>query len=195
MEIQQEVLDHWKRFVKEIEEIVTYHTAEEEITERVSKKLKSYLNSGLSIPNEYTLPNPDKYVLYPLYIAPDESFSISSAVWDVGQSTPIHNHGVWGVIGIVDGKEREVQFLESRIEGGELDKVGERFLHKGDVTVCCSKDLDIHKVNCASDTPCIGIHIYGGNIGTKPRYVYDRASGEKKEVITPWSKSPLISEI
>jgi len=36
------------------------------------------------------------HVTYPLFIAPDDSWSMASVVWDVGQRTPVHSHETWG---------------------------------------------------------------------------------------------------
>jgi hypothetical protein len=41
------------------------------------------------------------------------------------------------------------------------------------VTVCCTTDDDVHRVACGSDEPCIGIHVYGANIGALSRRRYD----------------------
>lgn len=95
-----------------------------------------------------------------------ESFYIASAVWNVGQSTPIHGHGVWGVVGIYSGAERELRFGFPDPEApGPVELLDEEVFTPGQVTVCCTTDQDIHKVSAATDEPCIGIHIYGGNIG------------------------------
>jgi 3-mercaptopropionate dioxygenase len=52
------------------------------------------------------------HVTYPLYVAPDDSWSMASVVWDVGQRTPVHSHETWGVVGIYSGIEHEVRYLK-----------------------------------------------------------------------------------
>ena len=47
----------------------------------------------------------------------------------------------------------------------------------GEVTVCCTSDRDLHQVGCGSDVPCIGIHVYGGDIWQIRRRSFDRATG------------------
>lgn len=177
-----------KTFITEIEEIIKLEENESRLTEKVSERLKKIVVKQGIIPDIYKQPNPDKYTLYPVYIDPDNRFSIASAVWDVGQSTPIHDHGTWGVIGIIQGKEREIHYA---IQPGQPPlKEFERNLQKGDVVVCCTSDQDLHEVHCASSEPCVGLHIYGGNIGEIERHIYDSETGKKTTVVTAWDKVP-----
>jgi 3-mercaptopropionate dioxygenase len=64
---------------------------------------------------------------HPLYVAPDDSWSMASVVWDVGQRTPVHSHETWGVIGIYSGVEHEVRYLKpaASTAGAALTPAGE----------------------------------------------------------------------
>ena len=48
--------------------------------------------------------------------------------------------------------------------------------------MCCTTDDDVHSVVAVGDEPTIGIHVYGGNIGTIERRAYDPATGEDRLV-------------
>ncbi|MFC5588685.1 hypothetical protein ACFPRA_07295 [Sporosarcina soli] len=173
-----------KSFIEDLKVIIKDGESEEVITENVRSRIKRLLTDDGVIPAAYKIPNPDKYTLYPVYIAPDNSFCIASAVWDVGQSTPIHDHGTWGVIGIIQGNELEIHYdVDSK---NELIAVQEREFQKGDTVVCCKSDRDLHKVQCVSSIPCVGIHVYGGNIGEMERHMYDPVTGNKRTVVTAW---------
>jgi len=67
--------------------VVTSTDYEHEITKRVAKRLSELLAGGYRLPLEVTRPSPVRHVTYPLYIAPDDSWSMTSVVWDVGRST------------------------------------------------------------------------------------------------------------
>src|SRR4051794_8765541 len=41
---------------------------------------------------------------------PFERFSVVSFVWGPGQKTPIHDHSVWGLVGVMRGAERARAF-------------------------------------------------------------------------------------
>ena len=57
------------------------------------------------LPDEYAQPNPERYQQFLLYADPDDRFSVVSFVWGLGQATPIHDHTVWGLIGMLRGAE------------------------------------------------------------------------------------------
>src|SRR5690606_31125095 len=122
----------------------------------------------------------------------DGSFSIASAVWNVGQETPIHDHGTWGVIGIWSGVEREHRFAKPEQDGQVPVFLEERLLPAGSVEVCCTTDQDIHRVAAATDEPCIGIHVYGGDIGSLPRRWYNAETGEVKYFTSTWAQPAAV---
>ena len=57
------------------------------------------------LPDAFAQPDPEYYQQYLLYCDPNERFSVVSFVWGPGQTTPVHNHTVWGVIGMLRGSE------------------------------------------------------------------------------------------
>lgn len=177
-------------FIEDVARLVKDEKEEEIVTKKVAERMRELLKEEDVIPEQFKLPNLDKYTLYPLYISPDNCFSIASAVWDVGQLTPVHDHGTWGVIGIIQGKEDKVHY-EVSSNGGPLKKLMHRELRTGDVAICCTSEQDVHQVSCASQVPCVGIHVYGGNIGELKRHVYDPETSEKNAIITAWDPVPI----
>lgn len=171
-------------FVSHVSEITAGDTDEYRITDQVAGLLQQLLDSGYELPELFRTPDPDTYVMYPVWVAPDKSFSVAAAVWGVGQQTPIHDHGVWGVIGIVQGTESEERFKVPT--GGAPEPLGRKELQVGDVDVCCTTDQDVHAVACGSDIACVGLHIYGGDIGEIRRHRYDRNTGEVAFFTSAW---------
>jgi predicted metal-dependent enzyme (double-stranded beta helix superfamily) len=57
------------------------------------------------LPLAYTVPHPDYYQQFLLYRDPEARFSVVSFVWGPGQQTPIHDHQVWGLVGVLRGAE------------------------------------------------------------------------------------------
>lgn len=156
------------------------------VTKEVAVVLRDWLASGATLDAAVTVPNSDHYVMYPLHVAPDGAFCIASAVWDVAQKTPIHDHGVWGVVGIYQGMEREVHY-KAGSHGGRLEESERNVWSRGEVTVCCGGERDIHQVSCASDVPCVGIHVYGGDIGRIKRRSYDLETGAATFFVSAWA--------
>lgn len=182
-----------QHLIRDVEATVSEADTEEEVTRKVAESLGFWLAGGPTIDPAYRQPDPDRYVLYPLHVDSDGRFSIASAVWNVGQSTPVHGHETWGVVGIYGGMEHEISYAKPRCEGERLVEVAESNWSPGEVTVCCTTDDDVHWVSCGGPEPCIGIHIYGADIGTLRRRAYDPRDGSVTWFTSTWSSWPPFS--
>lgn len=123
------------------------------------------------LPDDFAQPDPDRYQQYLLHCDSRERFSVVSFVWGPGQSTPIHDHSVWGLIGMLRGTERVERFR--RLPDGSLIADGEDHLREGEVDAVSPRIGDIHRVsNGRADAPSVSIHVYGANIGAVERATY-----------------------
>jgi predicted metal-dependent enzyme (double-stranded beta helix superfamily) len=189
--------DDLQTFINDVGRVVTSTDDEHEITARVGKRLSDLLSGGYRLPLELTRPSDERHVTYPLYIAPDESWSLACVVWNIGQRTPVHSHETWGVAGIHSGVERELRYVKpAAIESGTaLTPAGEHEWKCGQVIVCCTTDDDVHAVTAVGDEPTVGIHVYGGNIGTIKRRSYDPATGSVRWFVSGWDSPPEFYEV
>ncbi|MFQ5911561.1 MAG: hypothetical protein ACE5JS_00060 [Nitrospinota bacterium] len=184
------MFEQMERFIQDVGGIVREGGAEEEVTAKVADRMKGLTDIPDLIDLKHMRTKRGSYVLRPVHVAEDGSFSIAAAVWDVGQITPIHDHGTWGVIGIYQGVEHEERFAKR--EGNPpgqtaaLQCIGVKDWRPGEVFVCCTSDHDIHRVSCGSDVPCVGIHVYGADIGVMERRAYDPETGEVKPFVSGW---------
>src|SRR6185436_245465 len=55
--------------------------------------------------------DPAHYARNLIYALPDKSLSLYSLVWLPGQWTPIHDHGSWGVVGVLEGVLEERAYV------------------------------------------------------------------------------------
>src|SRR3954467_13048330 len=62
------------------------------------------------LPSEYAKPDPNRYQQYLLHCDSRERFSVVSFVWGPGQATPVHDHTVWGLVGVLRGAELSQRF-------------------------------------------------------------------------------------
>lgn len=175
-------------FARSVERLIARGLDEQALTAAVQAELTAVLAAGLELPPEKVRPDPERYVMYPLHVAADGSFSIASAVWDVGQGTPVHGHETWGVVGIFSGVEVETRFAKPTTPGVPLVLEGTEEWGAGEVTVCCTTDDDVHQVRCGGDQPVVGIHVYGADIGTLPRRSYDPESGAVHWFTSAWAR-------
>jgi len=143
------------------------------------------------LPEDCTKPDPQFYRQYLLHCDPQERFSVVSFVWGPGQKTPVHDHTVWGLVGMLRGAER--CRLYARAADGQLRAVGEdKVLEPGDIEAVSPTVGDIHTVaNALADAPSISIHVYGANIGAVRRHVFDAATGAAKDFVSGYSSASV----
>lgn len=175
-------------FARSVEELIGRGLDERALTTAIQAELTAVLAAGFDLPPHQVRPDPERYVMYPLHVAADGSFSIASAVWNVGQGTPVHGHETWGVVGIYSGVEVETRFAKPVVPDVPLEIEGTDEWVAGEVTVCCTTDDDVHQVRCGGDRPVVGIHVYGADIGTLPRRSYDPDTGAVHWFTSTWAR-------
>ena len=142
------------------------------------------------LPEEYAQPDPLRYRQYLLHCDSAERFSVVSFVWGPGQSTPIHDHRVWGMAGVLRGAEL-VQPYAPTTDGSLAQSLPPHRLEAGDVDLFGPATGDIHSVaNAHQDRVSISIHVYGANIGAVERAIYDEA-GALKPFISGYANHSL----
>ncbi|MFI5589854.1 hypothetical protein ACIA5G_32730 [Amycolatopsis sp. NPDC051758] len=174
-----------RTFINDVDRVVGATDDEHKITEHVAELLTALLAGGYRLPPEVTRPSAEHHVNYPLHIAPGDRWCLAAVVWNVGQRTPVHGHDTWGVVGIHSGAEREFRYAKPETTG-PLTPAGEHVWERGQVTVCCTTDDDVHAVAAVGDVPTVGIHVYGANIGTIERRSYDPATGAVRRFVSGW---------
>jgi predicted metal-dependent enzyme (double-stranded beta helix superfamily) len=68
-------------------------------------------HAGSFLQPEHFRSNPAGYTRNLIHAAPDHSLSLYALVWLPGQWTPVHDHGSWGVVGVVEGVLEERSFV------------------------------------------------------------------------------------
>jgi len=141
------------------------------------------------LPAQFAEPHPERYRQYLLHCDPRERFSVLSFVWGPGQATPLHDHTVWGMVGVMRGAERCEEF--SAGEGGLACSHVHR-LAAGEVDLVSPAIGDIHRVsNALVDGVSVSIHVYGANIGKVARHVYDPVSGAASPFVSGYANAVL----
>ncbi len=117
-----------------------------------------------------------------------ERFPVVGFVWGPGQETPVHDHTVWGLIGMLRVAEL-CQPFEIAADGS-LRPGPQVRLTPGRVTAVPPRLGDVHRVcNAHDDRVSISIHVYGANIGAVGRQVTDVETGAPKAFVSGYSSA------
>ena len=179
-----------KESVAAFAEIVEAKTPETELLVKGRDILNRLVAHDDWLPEFVAEADAERYRQYLLYCDPLERFSMVSFVWGAGQRTPIHDHTVWGLIGILRGKEQSRQF--HRLDNGRLEADEWKSMVPGDIDVVSPNQCDIHQVaNALLDRPSISIHVYGANIGAVSRNTFDPETWTPKCFISGYSNDVI----
>jgi predicted metal-dependent enzyme (double-stranded beta helix superfamily) len=174
-------LDRLRAFVGRIASLVdeaahddATHDADHEahLLEAGAAALRELIAHDDWLPDAFAQPHPERYQQFLLHADSQQRFSIVSFVWGPGQATPVHDHTVWGLIGVLRGAEI-AQAYRIRPDGALTGHGAPQRLERGAVDAVSPRIGDIHRVsNAFGDRTSISIHVYGANIGAVSRSVY-----------------------
>lgn len=178
-----------QRFVEEIDTLLDSGEEESRLHRKVGDAMRALVAEDDWLDPAFAEPHPYHYQQYLLYADPDDRFSVVSFVWGPGQQTPIHDHTVWGVVGMLRGAELTQDY--ELVADGPPRPVGEEIqLMPGAVAMVSPTIGDVHRVrNALDDRVSISIHAYGGNIGKIQRHVFPAEGGAPKAFISGYSNA------
>lgn len=178
-------------FIVAMTKLVEKESDESTLISRAKGYLKTLISTDTWLPEFCTAAHPDYYQQYLLHADPLERFSVVSFVWGPGQKTPIHDHTVWGLIGMLRGAEIGQRYAQDA-DGKLIAVGGEAVLNQGGIEVVSPTLGDIHLVkNAYDDKTSISIHVYGANIGAVTRNVYEKDSTLVKQFVSGYSSAQI----
>jgi predicted metal-dependent enzyme (double-stranded beta helix superfamily) len=136
---------------------------------------------------------PGGYARNLVYDAPDDSLSLYALVWLPGQWTPVHDHGSWGVVGVVEGVLEERSYVRLSHDRGadhgiELARGGVILLARGAVTSFVPNPDHIHVTGVPAERPrAVSLHLYGRMMNSFN--TYDVAAGTRQCVALAHNES------
>lgn len=179
-----------RQFVTRFAALVESEQDERVILDRGAPLLAALVAADDWLPEAFAEPDPVRYRQYLLHCDSLERFSVVSFVWGPGQSTPIHDHRVWGLVGVLRGAELVEPFAQ-HTDGGLVSAGPTLRLDAGHVDHFGPAIGDVHRVaNAFEDRASISIHVYGANIGATDRATYD-AKGRPKPFVSGYANTAL----
>jgi 3-mercaptopropionate dioxygenase len=184
-------LNPFESYIQAMTALASQAYAEPALLDAAEPLLAELIASDAWLPEAYTLPSDKTYQQYLLYRDPLARFSVVSFVWGPGQKTPIHDHTVWGLIGVLRGAERCHHF--GRDAQGHWHDEGVHILGKGEVDRVSPNIGDVHRVsNALPDQVTISIHVYGADIGQVKRHVFEEGSFAEREFVSGYVNHPPL---
>lgn len=176
-----------EQFLSETRTAVARSAEPADCVETVAPLLHRLING----PRDFLKPEhfrsaPDHYARNAIDIDEAGGLSLYSLVWLPGQWTPIHDHGTWGVVGVVQGVLEERNMIRvdsdhSRDSGIDLRRGGTTLLGEGTVTTFVPNPDHIHKTGVPQDlSKTVSLHLYGRAMHSF--HVYDVSAGTRERI-------------
>jgi predicted metal-dependent enzyme (double-stranded beta helix superfamily) len=82
--------------------------------------------------------------------------------------SPPHTHGTWAVVGLYEGQEDNIFYTRNN---GNLAETGRKSLTPGEVALLTPDT--IHAVSNPSSKPSLALHVYGADLFSTPRSMWN----------------------
>ena len=181
-------MNRFQAFVEAMTSLVDRHGDEPTVLREGRALLADLVQHDDWLPARAAIAREDRYAQHLLHRDPQSRFSVVSFVWGPGHRTPVHNHTVWGLVGVMRGAER---CEECAVDGGMPRLSGAAHLMQpGDVDAVSPTVGDWHRVSSARDDGLsISIHVYGADIGQVRRHRLDE-HGRIVEFVSGYDSVP-----
>lgn len=167
------------RFLTELEDLLNNSTEVEQILLTLIPKVRQLLTDSYWLQSEYQEPSDSVgWSVKMLYQEPDYPITIQNVVWLPHQSSTIHNHGTWGIVAVISGREKNKLWRKLPSTGDRLELVGEQILVPGDIIAF--QPEAIHSVEPVGDEPTITFNLYGVT-DFSIRYEFDPITHQAKK--------------
>lgn len=150
-------------------------------------------DGGELLTADQKLEDPVAYARNAIHLGEADGASLFALVWRPGQWTPIHDHGTWGVVGVLEGvlEERTYIPVSATIdddENIELQPGGITLLTPGAVSTFVPNPDHIHMTGVPADREkAVSLHLYGRLMNNY--HFYDLESRSRRLVDVPHFES------
>ena len=177
---------HFHRFLTEVEDVLLsqiedFLNSEENYLSLIRKLVRKLIINSYWIQNQY--PEPCQKIGFSLLNLYDEigfPLTVQSVTFSPGFSSPIHNHGTWGVVAILKGQEinRFWQQVYDPNLGTKIIPNGEITLIPGDIISFTPNA--IHQIEAIANEPLITFNLYGETQASQ-RFEFDPITQQRKK--------------
>ncbi len=180
-----------QRLVEETQRLMLEVASDAERLRLLQPAFERLLAADGWLPDDYATPDETSGMgggigQYALYRAEDGSLCLFSLVVPAGATTPVHDHLAWGLIGLYQGRQREIVYRRLDDGGDEgqaqLEVTLEQDVERSEFFALLPPDGDIHRVTTISDEASVSIHLLANDTGCVWRHRFDPDAG----TVTPF---------
>lgn len=189
-------MDHYglDEFIADCRCVSEMHADPADCVSAVAPLMERLLEGGCSfLRPEHFRSDPVHYARNAIYISADEQLSLFALVWLPGQWTPVHDHGSWGVVGVLRGllEERSLMAVDGGItadHGIRLKRGGVLLLKEKSISSFVPNPDHIHMTGVPqARAMAVTLHLYGRNMNSF--HIYDVEKGTRSLVDVPHQKA------
>lgn len=150
------------RFLTDLEDILNNITNDVQRLSAIVPLVRKLINDSPWLVLSINEPNPDTgWEIMTLYDDPSYPLTVQLVSWAEGTISPIHNHGCWGVVTLLQGEEKNT-FWRKNYQANQpfsIEKTEEKMLTAGDIL--CLTPSAIHHIEAKGNQPTISFNLYG----------------------------------
>lgn len=155
------------QFYADMERLTQEEQSPEKITNEVAQLLPPLLRSRNCVPAPFRKRPSGGIGRYMLHRA--AHFNVTAVVWGPGDGVEPHNHGTWGIIGVIENEIEETRY--TRANNGRLQL--HTVLHNGPGAISrLVPPNDVHAMRNRTQRDTVEVHIYGRDLVGLPRQRY-----------------------
>lgn len=184
-------------FLDECRGIVTEFVQPADIVLECAPLMRDLLSKAdRFLTEEHMKPCAEHYARNLVYAQPDGLLSLFTMVWEPGQWTPVHDHGTWGLVGVISGFLTERNMIrtdpcEREDHGIILRRGGMSLMGPGSVATFVPNPDHIHRTGVPrNEKRAVTLHLYGRHMNNYN--VYDLELGRRAPIDVPATNEPAL---
>jgi len=172
-----------EQFVADMRELVAARRGDERLFERGAAYLERLLRTRSAIDERYLRlganPTRPDVSMFALHRSP--GLFVSSVVWGAGVASSIHDHGTWGLVGVLDSEIEETRYrrVDDRRDPNVARLERDRVIRSrsGEVSLLRPDIDEIHRMHNTTGRPTAEVHVYGLDLSRLAFNTFDETTG------------------
>jgi predicted metal-dependent enzyme (double-stranded beta helix superfamily) len=169
------------RFLTEVEDILLATDDPQTQLQRIIPLVQQLLEQSPWLYFNPLMPDPvTGWAVETLYDEPDFPLTVQLVAWAPGSVSPIHNHGAWAIVALLQGEETNYVWQRSATTAHPNDprSVGDHRIAQSSERTLTSGDIvgilpaAIHQIQAGHTRPTISFNLYGPT-DYSARYEFD----------------------